>query len=479
MKEIIYKYKKKINIFNTLKNKKELFIPINNNIINMYVCGPTIYKNIHLGNCRTFILFDIIYRYFIHLKYNIRYIRNITDYNFKLNNNFYNNNYLYLYKIKKYYLKYYKILKLFNILEPNLEPRVTNYIMDQINNIKNLIKLKYAYIRNKSVYFDIYKYNNNKNFIKFGKILNNLNIIYNKNKLNKYLKNKIYDFSIWKNINNYDIFKWKTKWGTGIPGWHIGCTTISNKLLGDYFDIHGGGIDLKFPHHECEIIQSNIINNNNNNLAKYWIHTNMLTINNKKMSKSLNNFILPYDIIKGRYKITDNVDINPFIIRFYLIQTHYRNKLNFSYKNLKNTINKYFNLLNIFNKFKRIIPKNNTSSYINIVSIYDKCYNSINDDFNIPLLIFNLNRINNIIDKCINNILQISKDDLNKLKKILKYFLIDILGLKKIKGKKQTNIKIVINNLLKLRNEMRIKKDYEYSDRIRDIISKYIMINDK
>ncbi|WGH24578.1 MAG: cysteine--tRNA ligase [Candidatus Shikimatogenerans bostrichidophilus] len=476
MKEIINKYKNKIYIFNTLKNKKELFIPINNNLIKMYVCGPSIYKKIHLGNCRTFIFFDIIYRYLLHLKFDIRYIRNLTDYNFKLNYNVDKNYYIYSYDMKKKILKFYKILQLLNLLKPNFEPRVTNYIYEQINNIKKIIKLKYGYNLNKSIYFNIYKYN--KNFREYGKILNNIDISYNRNKNNYYKKKNIYDFSIWKNYNYNDLIRWNTEWGKGIPGWHIGCTTMSNKFLGEYFDIHGGGIDLKFPHHECEIIQSNIINNNNNNLAKYWIHTNILTINNKKMSKSLNNYILPYDIIKGRYRITDNININPLIIRLYLIQTHYRNNINFSYNNLRKTINIYYNLLNIFNKIKRIKTQNITSSYINILEIYENCYNSINDDFNIPLLIYNLNKINNIIDECINNVLQINKSDLYKLNKILKYFIIDILGLKKEKNKKSINIKKIINNLLKIRNEMRIKKDYIYSDKIRDIISDYIIIND-
>ncbi|MDH3005100.1 MAG: cysteine--tRNA ligase, partial [Candidatus Shikimatogenerans sp. JK-2022] len=230
----------------------------------------------------------------------------------------------------------------------------------------------------------------------------------------------------------------------------------------------------------CEITQSNVINNNKNNLAKYWIHTNMLNINYKKMSKSLNNLILPYDIIKGKFKITKFNKINPLIIRLYLLQTHYRKIINFSFKSIKNTINNYFNLLNIFNKINKIKPKKRTSINIKINLLYEICYKSINDDFNIPLLIYNLIKINKIIDKCLNNELQITFNDLNKINQLMKIFLIDILGLKKIKNKiKNYKMNILINKILKLRNEMRKNKLYIFSDKIRNILKHYITIKDK
>ncbi|MDH3004627.1 MAG: cysteine--tRNA ligase [Candidatus Shikimatogenerans sp. JK-2022] len=482
MKEIINKYKNKIFLFNSLKNKKELFIPINNNNINMYICGPTLYKNIHLGNCRTFIFFDILYRYFKHLNFKIKYIRNLTDINnnlqINLNNNY--NYYNYLYNIKINYLKYNKILNIFNLILPNIEPRSTNYILEQINYIKYIIKLKYGYIKNGSVYFDINKYNKFLGY--YGKILNNINIKNNKKLKNKFsiYKKKIFDFVLWKKNKN-NIIKWSSPWSKGVPGWHIGCTTMSNKLLGDYFDIHGGGIDLKFPHHESEIILSNFINNNTNNLAKYWLHTNILTIKNKKMSKSLNNLILPYDIIKGKFKITNNNNINPFILKLYLIQTHYRKKISFSYKYLKTTTINYLNLLKIFKIIKLIKPKKNTSSSINIKQLYNECYTSINDDFNIPLLLSKFFYIKKILLKCLNNKLQITNKDLNYLKKLIKFFIIDILGLKIIKNKKKTNTnktKKIIKNILKIREEMRKDKLYIYSDKLRNIINDYITIND-
>ncbi|WGH27068.1 MAG: cysteine--tRNA ligase [Candidatus Shikimatogenerans bostrichidophilus] len=477
MKYIKKNAKKNIFIYNSLTKKKELFLPIINNKINMYVCGPTMYNSIHLGNCRTFIFFDILYRYFKHLKFNVKYIRNITDINHLEFNNKFNSIEL----IQKNLLNFYNILKILNLLSPNIEPRSSSHIIEQIENIKKIINKNIAYIKNGSIYFNIKKYN--KIYGNYGNILNNINInnefIINKKFINE--KKNFYDFVLWKNINNNknNIMKWISPWGIGYPGWHIGCTTMSNKYLGNYFDIHGGGIDLKFPHHECEISQSNVINNNLYNLSKYWIHTNMLTINNKKMSKSLNNFITINDIIKGKLKFTNYNKIDPMFIKLYIIQTHYRNIINISKKNLFNTIKKYKNLLNFFNNIKKVKIKNKTSISININDIYNNCYNSINDDFNIPLLIYNLFKINNIINKCINNDLQISLIDLKKIYYIMKIFIIDILGLKIKKKKKNKKLKLILKKINNLRNEMRIKKLYYFSDKIRKLLIKFLYIKDK
>ncbi|WOX79226.1 cysteine--tRNA ligase [Candidatus Shikimatogenerans bostrichidophilus] len=472
MKIIKYYAKKNIYLYNSLTNKKEKFIPIESNKIGMYVCGPTIYNNIHLGNLRTFIFFDLLYRYFKHLNFKVKYIRNITDIThleFKLN----------CVKepmeiIQKYLLNFYFILKKFNILSPNIEPRSTGHIIEQIINIKKILNKKFAYIKNGSIYFDIKYYN--KIFGNYGNILNNIDLNKEINLNNNFIeeKNNKYDFAIWKKSKTG--MNWVSPWGKGNPGWHIGCSTMSNKYLGNYFDIHGGGIDLKFPHHECEITQSNIINNNNNNLAKYWIHTNLLTINNKKMSKSLNNFIKPNDIINGKLKITNYKKINPIIIRLYFLQTHYRKKINISNKSLLNTEKNYKILFNILNKIKKIKHKFKTSSEININKIYKNFYLSINDDFNIPLLIYNMFKINKIIDKCINKELNINLNDINKLYKLIKIFLIDILGLK-FKNK-NINFKNIIKQIYEIRNEMREKKYYYFSDKIRSILNNFLCIKD-
>ncbi|WGH26039.1 MAG: cysteine--tRNA ligase [Candidatus Shikimatogenerans bostrichidophilus] len=473
MKNIINKIKKNILIFNSLNNKKEKFIPIIKNNIGMYVCGPTMYNNIHLGNCRTLIFFDLLYRYFKHLKFKIKYIRNITDIDhLELNKN---NFTISIEIIQKKLINFYFTLKKLNLLFPNIEPRSTCHIIEQIENIKKIIKSNLCYIKNGSIYLNIKKYN--KKFGNYGNILNNIklnNEIIINNKFKNEKKN-FYDFAIWINRNIKYTIKWKSPWGLGVPGWHIGCSTISNKYLGSYFDIHGGGIDLKFPHHECEISQCNIINNNKNNLAKYWIHTNMLTINNKKMSKSLNNYINPYDLIKGKLKITNYKKINPMIIRLYILQTHYRNNINFCYNSIIDTKKKYKKLFNIFYIIKKIKVKKKTSYYINIKNIYLNCYNSINNDFNIPLLIYNIFKIKNILIKCLNNELQITLNDLLKLKNLIKIFIINILGLKKKKKKIKNNI---IKKILKIRNEMRKNKMYYYSDKLRKIFKKYFNIND-
>ncbi|WOX79351.1 cysteine--tRNA ligase [Candidatus Shikimatogenerans bostrichidophilus] len=473
MKTIKNYAKKNILIYNSLTNKKEKFIPIEYNKIGMYVCGPTIYNYIHLGNCRTFIFFDMLYRYFKHLNFKVKYIRNITDItHLELKLNCVNNQ---MEIIQKYLLNFYFILKKFNILSPNIEPRSTGHIIEQIINIKKILNKKFAYINKGSIYFDINYYN--KIFGNYGNILNNIDLNKEVNLNNKFIEEKknYYDFAIWKK-SNYGM-NWESPWGKGKPGWHIGCSTMSNKYLGNYFDIHGGGIDLKFPHHECEITQSNIINNNNYNLAKYWIHTNMLTINNKKMSKSLNNFIIPNDIINGKLNITNYKKINPIIIRLYFLQTHYRKIINISNKSLINTEKNYKILLNILKKIKKIKPKLKTSSNININNIYKIFYLSINDDFNIPLLIYNLFKINNIIDKCINKELNINFNDINKLYNLIKIFLIDILGLK-FKKKRKINFKKIINKIYEIRNEMRKKKNYYFSDKLRNILNNFLCIKD-
>ncbi|BDT61572.1 MAG: hypothetical protein RDO_1000 [Flavobacteriales endosymbiont of Rhyzopertha dominica] len=296
---------------------------------------------------------------------------------------------------------------------------------------------------------------------------------------NQYIfeKNNNYDFAIWIKSNN-KIMKWASPWGYGYPGWHIGCTTINNKLFGNYFDIHGGGIDLKFPHHECEIALSNIINNNKNNLAKYWIHTNMLNINNKKMSKSLNNYILLNDIIKGKLKITNYNKIHPIIIKFYLLNTHYRNVINISKNSIFNSIKIYNKIKNIFKIINKINTKKNTSKIINIDKIYKNFYDSINDDFNIPLLIYNFLNLNKILKKCLNKILNINNKDLIKIYNLVKIFFIKILGLK-IKNKNKYNINIkLINNILNIRNEMRKNKEFYYFDKLRKILNKFYLIKD-
>ncbi|WOX79094.1 cysteine--tRNA ligase [Candidatus Shikimatogenerans bostrichidophilus] len=474
MKNIKNYAKNNIFIYNSLTNKKEKFIPIEYNKIGMYVCGPTIYNNIHLGNLRTFIFFDILYRYLKHLNFKVKYIRNITDithleFKFNLGNKP-------MEIIQKYLLNFYFILNKFNILSPNIEPRSTGHIIEQIINIKNILKKKFAYINKGSIYFDINYYN--KIFGNYGNILNNIDINKEVNLNNKFLEEKknYYDFAIWKKSNSG--MNWESPWGKGNPGWHIGCSTMSNKYLGNYFDIHGGGIDLKFPHHECEITQSNIINNNHYNLAKYWIHTNLLTINNKKMSKSLNNFIIPNDIINGKLKITNYKKINPIIVRLYFLQTHYRKIINISNKSLINTEKNYKILFNILNNIKKIKPNLKTSSEININNIYKIFYLSINEDFNIPLLIYNLFKINKIIEKCINKKLNINLKDIKLLYSLIKIFLIDILGLKFKKKNKSINYNKIINKIYDIRNEMRKNKLYYYSDKLRNILNNYLNIKD-
>lgn len=474
--------KKKIKIYNSLTKKKEIFIPNNPNYISMYVCGPTVYDYIHLGNCRTFIFFDIIYRYFKHLGYKIRYVRNITDVG-HLENDFDNNSQDKIIKksyieniepmeiIQKYFLNFHKILYLFNTLSPNIEPTATGHIIEQIELIKKIIKNKYAYEMNGSVYFNIKLYNT---YYKYGIISGNK--IYNLIKIKKSLKEQekinIQDFALWKKANNTHIMNWKSPWGIGFPGWHTECVAMSLKYLGNNFDIHGGGIDLKFPHHDCELAQSYAIYGKP--LANYWVHTNILTLNNKKMSKSTGNLLLPIDIFNGKNEVLLNRGFHPIIVKFSLLKSHYRSILNFSQESLLSAEKNYFYLLHAINDLNQNKIKNNSYSDLNIIKWQEKCYDAINDDFNTPLLISYL-----LYGAKYINLLKINKNnlsyiDLNILKKTMNIFFFDILGLKDIKNNiyefnenKNMN-KSLLNIILFIRNKIRKDKNWKLSDLIRE-----------
>ncbi|WP_185851633.1 cysteine--tRNA ligase [Blattabacterium cuenoti] len=464
-----------IKIYNSLTGKKELFQPINKEYVGIYVCGPTVYNDIHLGNCRTFISFDLVFRYLKHLGYKVRYIRNITDVGHLENNEGEDK----ISKksrieglepmeiVQKYTRSFHYILNIFNTLPPSIEPTATGHLIEQIDMIKELIKKNLAYEKNGSVYFDIKKYN--KRFSSYGKLSHNkIDQLLNK-KFNSIVVEKrcFQDFSLWKKANTNHIMNWNSPWGKGFPGWHIECTTMSTKYLGETFDIHGGGIDLKFPHHECELAQA--IGIYNNNLAHYWMHTNMMTFNGQKMSKSTGNFLGLKDII---YK-----SFHPTIIKFFILQSHYRSLLNFSHQGLINAEKGYDRLMNAikklesFSKKKRI--KNNYSSTFNIIQWIKNCYYAINDDFNIPLLISHLFEVSHIINN--NSFIECSSSDVNLIKKYMNYFIFDILGLQKLEKKTSDNsdkkLKILIERLIKFRIEEREKRNWILSDRIRKELS--------
>jgi len=469
-----------LSIYNSLSGKTELFKTISPDYVGMYVCGPTVYSNVHLGNCRTFISFDLIYRYLMHLGYKVRYVRNITDVGHleydedqgedRISKKARKESLEPMEIIQKYTIDFHKTLSKFNLLSPSIEPTATGHIIDQIKLINKIIKAGYAYNINNSVYFDVVKFNKKH---KYGKLSgrNIEELVHNTRQLDGISdKKNPQDFALWKNAESIHIMKWPSPWGDGFPGWHLECSAMSSKYLGDQFDIHGGGMDLKFPHHECEIAQSESINKISP--VNYWIHANMLTLNGKKMSKSTGNNILPEEIFSGNNKIF-NKNFNPEVVKFFIMQAHYRSILDLSENALKASEKGYNKLINAFKLLSNIKPYKEDSSF-NFDEWNKKCYSAMNDDFNSPILIANLFDAVKFINSVNNNLNTISKPTLIKLKSSFKIFINDILGLygEISSSSNETKLNEILNILLELRESSRKNKDFETSDKIRNELEK-------
>ncbi len=471
-----------LHIYNSLSNSKEKFKSIEKDSVGMYVCGPTVYSDVHLGNCRTFISFDIIYRYLIHLGYKVRYIRNITDVGHleddgedRISKKAKLEKLEPMEVAQKYTNDFRKTLKKFNSLDPSIEPLASGHIIEQISIITNLLNKNLAYESNGSVYFDIDQYDKEYNYGQLsGRDLENLKS--NSRSLdNQEDKKNEFDFALWKKAEKKHLMKWESPWSIGFPGWHLECTAMSTKYLGNHFDIHGGGMDLKFPHHDCEIAQSN--GHTGQDPAKYWIHANMLTLNNKKMSKSTGNNILPRELFSGNNNIFSKAfDSN--VVRFFFLQAHYRNVLDISDSALVASEKGYQRLLELISRVSNYEPSNNSNDKLfNELKAWEiRCYNCLNDDFNTPMLIaelFNSSKIiNDYTDK-------ISDREKKYFLNLMDVFLNKILGLNYSESNEINNDSI-LEVLKEIRNEARLNKNYDLSDKIRDKLSKIgINLNDK
>ena len=470
-------------IYNSLTSSKEKFEPLRKNSVGMYVCGPTVYSNVHLGNCRTFISFDIIFRYLKYLGYNVRYVRNITDVGHledtgedKISKKAKVEKLEPMEIAQKYTNSFREVLKSFNVLDPSIEPVASGHITEQISIIEDLIKKDLAYISNGSVYFDISNYNEIDSYGKLSgrdleKIKSNSRVLASQDD-----KKNEYDFALWKKAEKNHLMKWRSPWSDGFPGWHLECTAMSNKYLGDEFDIHGGGIDLKFPHHECEIAQA--VGYTGKQPAKFWIHTNMLTLNNKKMSKSLDNNILPDELFSGENDFFSK-PYDPNTIRFFFLQAHYRNELDISEDAIQASEKGFKRLVEMIDRLKNIeVSSNNNDDLLSQIKDCEKnCFDCLDDDFNSPMLIaeiFNFSKL----------IAQIEKDG-NAGQRDRDYFLdlFDTL-LNKILGidysKSTSDEDSILKILLNIRDEARVRKDFPLSDSIRDQLNKVgVKINDK
>ncbi len=473
----------KIHIYNSLTREKTLFTPLNSPFVGMYVCGPTVYNEVHLGNLRTFISFDIIYRWLLNSGYKVRYVRNITDVGHLENDADAGEDKISkrarleklepMEIVQKYTNNFHDVLNIFNCLPPSIEPTATGHIVEQIEMTKNILSKGLAYEVNGSVYFDVKKYAEK---YPYG-ILSGRNIDELKSGSRDLdgqdEKRDPLDFALWKKAGKEHIMQWPSPWGMGFPGWHLECSVMSSKYLGNQFDIHGGGMDLKFPHHECEIAQNCAANDEIP--VRYWIHGNMLTLNGKKMSKSEGNFILPKDLLKGTPPLVDK-PYSPMSVRFFILQAHYGSTLDISMEALSASDKAFKRLQSAFKELETLKPGQQNTWDVNEWII--NCESAMNDDFNTPVLIAHLFEGARIINACKDGSQSLDANSIQLLKVSLERFFEKTLGLnaEASVSKSDDDMNGIMNLLLSIRNEAREKKDWHTSDQIRNTLQELNII---
>ena len=465
-----------LKIYNTLSGEKEVFKPIHEGNVGMYVCGPTVYSNVHLGNVRTFMSFDVIFRYFLHLGYKTRYVRNITDAGHLTDDgNVENDRFVKQSRleklepmevVQKYTVDFHQVLEKFNFLAPTIEPTATGHIIEQIELIQKLIADGFAYETQGSVYFDVYAYN--QKGLNYGELSHrNIDELFaNTRDLDgQNEKKNPQDFALWKNASPAHIMRWNSPWGEGFPGWHLECTAMSTKYLGPHFDIHGGGMDLKFPHHECEVAQGKACNGTTP--VNLWMHANMLTMNGLRMSKSTGNYILPMELLSGENTFFEK-KFQPNTVRFCFLQAHYRSVLDISNEAMLASEKGLNRLLEGVKLITTIQPK--TTSSFSVTDWIQSCYDAMNDDFNTPILIANLFEGIRHVNLLNDNSASLTAEDLKLFSHLINTFIFDVLGLKDEKSVENNNEKLegVVNMLIGMRNEARANKDFAMSDQIRN-----------
>lgn len=465
-----------ITIYNTLTRTKEKFEPLNPPFVGLYVCGPTVYSDVHLGNCRTFVSFDLIYRYLLHTGYKVRYVRNITDAGHlegdrdegddKFSKKAKLEKLEPMEIVQKYTLGFHDVMRLFNSLPPSIEPTATGHISEQIEMIKQIIDNGYAYEVNGTVYFDVEKYSQKHNYTiltnrQLEDLLENTRVLGGQNE-----KKGRLDFALWIKAKPEHIMHWPSPWSVGFPGWHIECSAMSNKYLGESFDIHGGGMDLAATHHTNEIAQSQACNQTTP--AKYWMHTNMLTVNGTRMSKSAGNGFLPQELFSGTHKLL-NRGFSPMAVRFFMLQAHYRSTLDFSNDAL-DASDKGFKRLMASLMLLDKLKASGSSSDLDINNLKDRCYAAMNDDFNSPVLLAELFEAVRFINSVYDGKAKISEADLDILKKLMHDFVFDVLGLKE-EIAQSDDMGSLMDLVISLRNEAKQSKDYATSDKIRNSLN--------
>jgi cysteinyl-tRNA synthetase len=474
-----------LKLHNSLTREKESFEPINEGRVGMYVCGPTVYSDVHLGNCRTFVSFDVIYRYLLHLGYRVRYVRNITDVGHLLDDGEDRmskgarlEQLEPMEVAQKYANGFHDMMRTFNTLNPSIEPRATGHILEQIEMVQQIIDNGYGYERNGSVYFDTLKFieeNENVYGKLSGRVVEDLISESRDNLKNQDEKKHPADFAIWMKASPEHIMRWNSPWSEGFPGWHLECSAMSTKYLGKTFDIHGGGNDLKFPHHENEVAQN--VGSCGHAPAKYWLHTNMLLMNGKKMSKSDGNTISPVELFTGDSPHVSK-GYHPMVVRFFMLQTHYRSTLDLTDEALQAAEKGYRRLMEAYRTLQALeSPANAAAGELDkeINDLIDQAYAEMNDDFNTPKALARLfelvTRVNGLKDGHLPAD-QVSGPTLTLLKDTFRTFIFDIFGLKEESAEGGENGKDMMNGLmgviLNIRQEARANKDWATSDLIRD-----------
>jgi len=464
-----------IKIYNTLTGKKETFKSIEPGYVGMYVCGPTVYSNVHLGNVRTFMSFDMVFRYLKHLGYKVRYVRNITDAGHLENDADAGEDKITkkarleqiepMEVVQRYTVDFHNILNTFNFLPPSIEPTATGHIIEQIELIATIIENGFGYVVNGSVYFDVHKFNESHEYgILSKRKLDDL--IHNTRELDGQSdKKNPQDFALWKKAEPQHIMRWPSPWSDGFPGWHLECTAMSTKYLGEQFDIHGGGMDLKFPHHECEIAQNEAAKGKSP--VNYWMHANMLELNGQRMSKSTGNTVNPDELLSGNNNFFSKA-YAPSVIRFFIAQSSYRSVLDLTDAGLLASEKGFYRLMDAVNLLENL--KASTTSSIDINTWKQSCYEAMNDDFNSPILIANLFEAVKYINQIKEGSQTVSAEDLTTLKNTLNSFVFDVLGLENTAKNDSGTEKLsgAVNVLINLRQEARANKDFALSDKIRD-----------
>jgi cysteinyl-tRNA synthetase len=478
-----------LKVYNSLTREKEVFTSITAKHVGLYVCGPTVSGESHLGHARPYVTFDIVYRWLMHLGYKVRYVRNITDAGHfeeegrdaedKISKKAVLEKLEPMELVQKYTNLYHWAMHQLNNLDPIIEPTATGHIVEQIVMIEKIIADGYAYVVNGSVYFDVEKYNNDYSKkgepygMLSGRVLDEM-IATTRELDNQEEKRNTNDFALWKNAPPEHIMRWKSPWGYGFPGWHIECSAMSNKYLGDQFDIHGGGMDLQFPHHECEIAQSNVCNGRIP--ARYWIHNNMITINGKKMGKSYHNVITLTQLFSGNNPILAQA-YHPMVIRFFILQTHYRSTLDFSNEALQASEKGLKRLWEAYDNLKKLSVVNRQTSNVNkeldekVSRLLHEFDDFMNDDFSTAKVLANMFElvpiINGIKDKHV-AANALSTETFELLQQKMKLYIEDILGLQLHIAGDDNKLEGIIHLLITMRKDARAKKDYATSDKIRN-----------